>query len=83
MRKLRIAGRGPDDWIRIADKNGKIVCTLPRTEKRLALFVVRAVNLFGFGLRPYDRNDWLRERNLFQLGKPQMLVRFTDEAKTS
>ena len=62
-RRLRIAGNGPDDWIRIADAGGKIVCTLPHTEQRLARFIVRCVNWLGFGLRPYDREDWLRKRN--------------------
>lgn len=62
-RKLHITGRGRDDWIRVADANGKVVCTLPRTEERLARFIVRAVNLFGFGLRAYDKHDWWMERN--------------------
>ena len=65
-RKLHVAGKGPDDWIRIADASGKIVCALPRTEQRLARFIVWAVNLLGFGLRPYDREDWLRERNPYR-----------------
>lgn len=62
-RKLRIAGKGPDDWIRIADASGKIVCTLPHAEQRMARFIVWAVNLLGFGLRPYDKHDWWMERN--------------------
>lgn len=65
-RKLHIAGKGPDGGIRIAGADGKIVCTLPRTEERLARFIVRCVNLFGFGLRPYDRSDWLAERNTWR-----------------
>lgn len=66
-RRLHIAGQGRDDWIRIADDKGKVVCSLPRTEERLSRFIVRTVNLFGFGLRPYDRQDWLRERNTYRV----------------
>lgn len=62
-RKLHVAGKGPDDWIRIADASGRIVCTLPRAEQRLARFIVRCANWFGFGLRPYDKHDWWMERN--------------------
>ena len=62
-RKLHIAGKGPDDWIRIADADGKVVCALPRVEVRIARFIVWSVNLFGFGLRPYDKHDWWMEKN--------------------
>lgn len=66
MRHLRLAsGNHPHGDIQIADEVGRIVCTLPRDELRLANFIVRIVNLFGFGVRRYDRNDWLRERNTF------------------
>lgn len=64
-RKLHIietASRA-DAPIRIADESGKTVCTLPWDEMRMAKFIVASVNTMGFGLRPYDREDWLWGRN--------------------
>lgn len=49
--------------IRIADETGKVVCTLPWDELRMAKFICASVNTMGFGLRPYDRDDWLRGKN--------------------
>lgn len=62
-RKFHFAGKGRDDQIRIADASGRIVCLLPRDERRLAQFIVRFTNMFGFGLKTYDSNDWWMERN--------------------
>jgi hypothetical protein len=64
-RKLYVAKAAEPDRIVICESNGnKIVCTLPHDEQRLARFIVRCVNLFGFGLRPYDKTDWWMERGV-------------------
>lgn len=65
-RRLHLCGKGRGNDIRLADTSGRIVCTLPREEARLARFIVRCVKLFGFGLRPYNRSDWLGERNTWR-----------------
>lgn len=65
-RNVHIVDNGVNDQIRIADASGKIVCTLPRDEQRFARFIIRYVNLFGFGLRPYDKSDWWMETNTWR-----------------
>lgn len=62
-RKFRVVKDNRMDAVRIADASGRIVCTLPHDEKRLARFIVRCVNWIGFGLRTYDKHDWWMERN--------------------
>lgn len=49
--------------IKIADETGAVVCTLPWQELRLAKFIVASLNVFGFNIKRYDREDWLWGRN--------------------
>jgi len=62
-RPLRIASHHRNNDILVADAAGKIVCTLPRDEQRLARFIVRFANVFSPWLRSYSRDDWWMERN--------------------
>jgi len=68
-RPLHVAEHNHNSDIRIADATGKIVCTLPRDERRLSRFIVRFASVFGFWLRSYNRDDWWAEQNTNYKGK--------------
>lgn len=62
-RKFHIGGNNYPNAIQIADEQGHVVCTLPWQEERLARFIVASLNVFGFNIKQYNREDWLWGRN--------------------
>ena len=62
-RKFHVSTNYPNS-IQIADDEGRVVCTLPWQEERLAQFIVASLNVFGFNVKRYDREDWIRQRNV-------------------
>lgn len=64
------------DMLRIADaETHRAICTMPRDEIRLARFIARCVNWFGFGLRRYDRNDWIWDNGKTQAARRHASMR--------
>ena len=62
-RKFHVAESSRDSSILVVDDQNNIVCTMPWQERRLAKFIAASANVFGFGIKRYSREDWVRERN--------------------